>query len=192
MTLARGATIARTAPPSEAAEPDAARAKPRAMGKRTLVRTILRHPEEIVAGFALIVVVFATSWGVTSRYVTAQPAPWAGEVAAIAFAWVTFVGAAAGFKRGLHVSIDLLVTRLPQGAQHWLRWSADLLLLAFFAYVVWLGIGFVQQNWTNPTPVLRLPSSILYAPVPLGFASMTLRHLADLIGRVRGERKATP
>ena len=62
--------------------------------------------EEVIAGAALLVVVLAVCWGVLTRYVTAQPAAWSGEVAGMGFAWLVFLGAAAGFKRGLHVSID--------------------------------------------------------------------------------------
>ncbi|WGF88706.1 TRAP transporter small permease [Marinivivus vitaminiproducens] len=152
---------------------------------------LVREPEALIAGVALVVVVMSTAWGVITRYLTAQPTPWTGEVAAIAFAWVVFVGSAAGFKHGMHVSIDMLVAKLPMALQTALRWAVDLLLLAFFAYVVWLGIGFTQQNWTNPTPVLRLPSSIIYVAVPIGFASMLVRHVLALVGRVRNGEAAS-
>ena len=73
----------------------------------------LRHFEEAVSGLALVVIVGATCWGVLTRYITSQPAAWASEVAGIAFAWLVFVGAAAGFKYGMHVTIDMLVALLP-------------------------------------------------------------------------------
>ena len=50
-----------------------------------------------IAALAMIVTVLAVTWGVITRYVTAQPAVWASEVAAIAFAWLTFFGASACF-----------------------------------------------------------------------------------------------
>lgn len=146
---------------------------------------LLREPEAVIAGTALVIVVAATAWGVISRYLTAQPTPWTGEVAAIAFAWVVFVGSAAGFKHGMHVSIDMLVVKLPASLQSLVRWAVDLLLVAFFAYVVWLGVGFTELSWTNPTPVLRLPSSIIYAAVPIGFGSMLVRHVVALVRRAR-------
>ena len=42
--------------------------------------------EEIVACIALAAVVLAVTWGVVTRYITAQPAAWASEVATLAFA----------------------------------------------------------------------------------------------------------
>ena len=78
--------------------------------------------EELVASLAVVVVIASVSWGVITRYVTAQPATWAGEVATLGFAWVVFFGAAACIKYRLHPEIDLLVRRLPLGCD---RSSAD-------------------------------------------------------------------
>jgi TRAP-type C4-dicarboxylate transport system permease small subunit len=144
----------------------------------------LDHVEEIVACTALVAVVAAVCWGVLTRYVTAQPAPWAGEVAQMGFAWVVFMGAAAGLKRGMHVSIDLLTARLPRALRLPLEIALDLGLLAFFVYVAWLGVGFTVDNWDNPSPVLRLPLSIVYASVTAGFALMALRHSTALLRRL--------
>jgi TRAP-type C4-dicarboxylate transport system permease small subunit len=41
--------------------------------------------------------------------------------------------------------------------------------------MVWLGATFTITNWDNPTSVLRLPSSIVYAAVPVGFGLMAVR-----------------
>jgi TRAP-type C4-dicarboxylate transport system permease small subunit len=123
---------------------------------------------------------------VLTRYVTAQPAPWSGEVAAIAFAWLIFLGASVGFKRGMHVSIDALMRILPQSIRRPLAAMVDLLVLAFCLYVTWLAIGFTVRTWDNPTSVLRLPQSVTYAAPAVGFAFMTLRYGALAWGRWRG------
>jgi TRAP-type transport system small permease protein len=148
--------------------------------------------EEIVACVALIVVVFAVGWGVVTRYITAQPAAWASEVATLAFAWVVFFGAAAGIKYRLHPAIDMLVVRLPQPLRHAVRWFNHALVLGFCVFMAWFGTRFAIDAWSNPSPVLRLPLTWLYGPVALCFALMALRYLqvmrrgAWLIG---GERE---
>jgi TRAP-type transport system small permease protein len=149
-------------------------------------RAILRNFEEIVSGTALLIVVFSVCWGVVTRYITDQPAAWSGEVAAIGFAWVTFVGAAAGFKRGMHVSIDMLVKYLPATGRRLFEGALDLIVLAFCAYVTFLAFGFTIDNWDNPTSVLRLPMSIVYAGVLLGFALITWRYGQAALLRWRG------
>ena len=133
--------------------------------------------EEIVACVALAAVVLAVSWGVITRYVTAQPAAWASEVATLAFAWLVFFGAAACVKYKLHPSIDMLVARLPAPLQVGVRWINHALVLGFCAFMAWFGTRFAIDAWSNPSPVLRLPLTWLYGPVAFCFALMALRYL---------------
>lgn len=132
--------------------------------------------EEAVAGAALVVVVLATCWGVVTRYVTEQPATWSGEVAGIAFAWLVFLGAAAGFKYGMHVAIDMLVANLPQLLRRILAGFVDVLVLAFLATLFVLSVQFSIDAWSDPTSVLRLPRSVTYVSVVLGSACMAVRY----------------
>ena len=133
--------------------------------------------EEIVACLALAVVVLSVSWGVITRYITAQPAAWASEVATLAFAWLVFFGAAACVKYKLHPSIDMLVARLPAPLQVGVRWINHALVLGFCAFMAWFGTRFAIDAWSNPSPVLRLPLTWLYGPVAFCFALMALRYL---------------
>ena len=142
--------------------------------------------EEVVAGAALVVVIISTCWGVVTRYITAQPAAWTGEVAGIAFAWLIFVGAAAGFKYGMHVTIDMLVALLPQALRRLLMAAADLLVLAFLAMLLVLAVEFSIDAWDDPTSVLRLPRTVTYASVVVGALCMLLRYGRTAWRRWRG------
>ena len=139
--------------------------------------------EEIVACIALAVVVLAVSWGVITRYITAQPAAWASELATLAFAWLVFFGAAACIKYRLHPEIDLLVRRLNPGLRQVIRRLNDALLLAFFAFMVWFGTRFAIDALDSPSAVLRIPLTWLYGPVTLAFALMFVRYVQLLRGR---------
>lgn len=138
---------------------------------------------------ALLVTVGSVGWGVVTRYVTAQPAVWASEVAAIAFAWLTFFGASACFRHNAHPSIDMLVQRLPPRAQRLTRLGVDLLVAGFLGYFCWMGVEFSIAAWDNPTAVLRLPMTIVYGPITLATAMMLARHVANMLRPVvRPER----
>lgn len=132
--------------------------------------------EEIVAGLALLMVIAATCWGVVTRYVTSTPAAWTGEIAAIAFAWLVFVGAAAGFKYGMHVTIDMLVTKLPQTPRRYVMAAADLLVLVFLGTLLFIAIEFSIDSWSDPTSTLQLPRTVVYASVVVGAFCMLLRY----------------
>jgi TRAP-type C4-dicarboxylate transport system permease small subunit len=142
--------------------------------------------EEAVAGAALVVLIAAVCWGVVTRYVTEQPATWTGEIAAIAFAWLVFVGAAAGFKYGMHVAIDMVVTTLPPTLRRRLLAAADLLVVAFLLIVLALAVEFSVDAWDDPTSVLRLPRTVTYASVVVGGVCMLVRYASAAWRRWRG------
>lgn len=139
--------------------------------------------EEIVASAAVVVVVLSVSWGVITRYITAQPAAWASEIATLGFAWVVFFGSAACIKYRLHPSIEVLVEKLPPGMQAAIRVFNHVLLLSFFAFMTWFGTRFAIDAWDSPSPVLRMPQTWLYGPVALCSLLMAVRYLQVLAGR---------
>jgi TRAP-type transport system small permease protein len=144
------------------------------------MRRAWNQADELIAVLALLVTVGSVGWGVVTRYVTAQPAVWASEVAAIAFAWLTFFGASACFRYNAHPSIDMLVQRLPPAPQRAVRFGVDLLVAAFLAYFCWMGVEFSVIAWGNPTAVLRLPMTVVYAPITLATAMMLARHVSNM------------
>src|SRR4051812_32767486 len=144
------------------------------------MRRIWDQADEAIAVVALLVTVGSVGWGVVTRYVTAQPAVWASEVAAIAFAWLTFFGASACFRHNAHPSIDMLVQRLPPGPQRLVRLGVDLLVAAFLGYFCWMGANFSISAWENPTAVLRVPMTVVYGPITLATAMMLARHVANM------------
>ncbi len=144
---------------------------------------VLDQFEEIIACLAVAVVIFSVSWGVLTRYITAQPATWCNEVATLAFAWVVFFGSAACFKYRLHPAIDVLTSRMPAKLQAAVAVMNHALVLAFCAFMVWFGTRFAVAAWESPSAVLRLPLTWLYGPVAFSFALMIFRYVQILSGK---------
>ena len=147
--------------------------------------------EEIISGLALVVLVGAVCWGVVTRYVTATPAAWTGDIASVAFAWLIFMGSAAAFKYGMHMSIDLFWMLIPAGPRRFLGLLLDLLILAFLAYSTWLGVQFCISTMDDPMPILRWPRAILYAALMCGFACMFLRYAGIAYRKFSGDTRPT-
>jgi TRAP-type transport system small permease protein len=142
--------------------------------------------ELVLMNIAFVVLLVAICWGVLSRYVTASPATWVEEVSSIAFAWVTFIGAAEVHRRGKHVSVDLVTGLLPARAQAVLAWAIEAFVACFCFYAAWLG---AQQAWvshSSTTSMLRIPLSVGYGGLTLGLFLMGLRSLQRLRGRSGG------
>ena len=143
----------------------------------TSLRWWLDHFEEVVASAALAVVVAATSWGVVTRYITEQAAAWTIEVSTIGFAWIVFFGSAACIRHKMHPALDVPLDRLPRTFRHLLVWINHVILICFFAFMVWFGAHFAADAWETRSSVLELPMTVLYGPVAFCFALMLVRYL---------------
>jgi len=141
--------------------------------------------EETIAALALAVVFLAVTWGVIARYLSPQPATWSGEVASLGFAWVVFLGAAAGARRRLHVGVDVVTARLPAAVQRVIAGLVSLLLAGVLGYMAWLAGVLGWQSMNRPTPVLRLPASIVHVAVIMGFGSMAVGAALEGLRTVR-------
>lgn len=141
--------------------------------------------DELVAGVALAVVFGAVVWGVFARYIAPQPATWAGEVAAIGFAWVVFVGAAAAARRRLHVGVDVITVMLPGRLRAVLSVVVGLIISAGLAYAAWLAWSMGIEARSRPTPVLRLPHTVVYLAPAIGLAAMAVGAVLDALRTAR-------
>jgi TRAP-type transport system small permease protein len=141
--------------------------------------------EETIAALALAVVFLSVVWGVIARYIAPQPAAWSNELATIAFAWLVFLGAAAGVKRRLHVGVDLVTARLSPRVQRIIAIVVAVFLAVTFAYIAWLAIRLGLASLNRPTPVLRLPMTVVHAAVAIGFGSMAVQSAIETLRLIR-------
>lgn len=144
---------------------------------RTVVK-LFDNFEEIVSSTALLTIVIATSWNVTTRYVTETPASWTSDITTIAFAWLIFLGSSLAFKYHMHISIDIFLRIIPSVFRGYVTLLSDLIVLLFLAYAAWLSLLFCIGAMDNPMPILRfLPRTVIYAAGLVGFICMFLRYL---------------
>jgi TRAP-type transport system small permease protein len=52
-----------------------------------------------------------------------------------------------------------------------------LLLLGFFAFMVWIGTRYAMLTWSQTTPVLQIPVGFVYAAMPVGFGLLIVHLL---------------
>ena len=153
-----------------------------------ILRWIIRHLEELVAGCALVVMVITTTANVISRYLFNAPIIWAEELATICLTWLTFMGSAVCYKAQAHLGMDFIINRLPQ--QHRRRWQQILciLLLCFFVFMIVLSLRFSIQA-TKTTPFFHLNYRYLYSSVTLGFLSMAVYTVIYFVMSFRDPKK---
>lgn len=136
---------------------------------------ILLNGTAVIAGLALMTVV--VGWNVTARYLWAHSLPWADEAARYTMIWLTFIGGGLALREGAHVAIANAQEALPDRAQYLLRWVILVIMLGFFAFMIWVGIDYMSRMAIQKSAALRLPMKWVYAAMPAGFALMMVHLL---------------
>lgn len=157
-----------------------------------LLKRALWRWEETLAVAALVVVIASVSFGVVTRYVSATSATWAVELAGLAFTWCVFLGAAAAFRKGMHVSVELFVAIIPVPMRVIVSWMIDIIVLGFLGYLLYLSALITLDSGSRPSPVLRIPFTYVYGALVLSVGSMLVHHILQMLARHAGrERPST-
>src|SRR5438105_11568415 len=67
----------------------------------------------VIAGTALVLISAVVPWAVYTRYVLNRAASWPEPMAVLLMIVLTFFGAAACYRRNLHMNVSLIVAMLP-------------------------------------------------------------------------------
>ena len=130
---------------------------------------------------AMALAVFAN---VALRFLTDHSILWVEEASRYTMIWLTFLGAGLVLRHGAHIGIDALQSRLPRHAET-IRAAILVLLLAFFAFMTWIGTRYALLAWHQTTAVLQIPVGFVYLAIPLGFALLIIHLLLMAASYVR-------
>ena len=125
----------------------------------------------IIAGILLICAMLMISGAVASRYFLGRPIGWVIEITEYIILYVTFLVAAWVLKKEGHVKMDIVLNRLPPGAQSLLNVITSAISTIVCFIIVWYGAKVTwelyQTNYFTPT-LLELPKFIIIGIIPLG------------------------
>jgi len=149
----------------------------------------------IVAGTALVLISAVIPWAVFTRYVLNSAASWPEPAAVLLTIVLTFFGAAACYRLGLHMNVGLVVNLLPPPLRRASAVLVELLmgLIALFM-LVW-GARLCEATWGNTIADFPfLSTGVTYLPIPVGGAilflfvveHLTLGRPADDVGDAHG------
>ncbi len=128
-----------------------------------------------VAGAALVLISAVIPWAVYTRYVLNQAASWPEPTAVLLMIVLTFFGAAACYRVGLHMRMSFFVSLLPRALQHLSALAVELLMALIALFMIHWGARLVAVTWHNS--VADFPSlsvGVTYLPIPLGGAILLL------------------
>lgn len=128
------------------------------------MRRQLERAAQVVAAvlFGLLFVTFVVQ--VVARFVFGRPLAWSDELVVILNIAMVFWTAATLLKEREHVMFDLLYAALPPAGQRVLALVGALLVGGLMAYLLPHAFDYVRFMHREPTAVLELRFSWVYAP----------------------------
>jgi C4-dicarboxylate transporter, DctQ subunit len=143
-----------------------------------------------LAGYASAVLILASMlivcYGVVLRYVFGASTVWQLELSTYFLMFAAFVGGAYGLKHGDHVNLSLIVERLPQKTQLYVRLLASVLGFLFVAIVAVIGYSLwwetTEAGRTSGT-AWNVPLTYPYLIVPVGMTLIALQYLVIVVQR---------
>jgi TRAP-type C4-dicarboxylate transport system permease small subunit len=139
----------------------------------------------IVAGVALVLISAIIPWAVFTRYVLNSAASWPEPTAVLLTIVLTFFGAAACYRLGLHMNVTLAVNHLPPSLRRISDYAVELLMALMALFMVIWGTRLCDATWGNTIADFPfLSTGVTYLPIPIGGAILFLFVVEHLtIGR---------
>ncbi len=128
--------------------------------------------QAICMGFAALAIIGMTliiAWSVYTRYWLNLGSFWAEPIAIMLAVQMTFFGAAATYRVGGHISIDVFTRLVPgEDGQRMAARVADALVAIMAFAMIWYGIGLVNTTWLQVYPEFQqIRVGIVYMALPL-------------------------
>jgi len=122
-----------------------------------------------VAGVALVVISLIMPWAVFTRYVLNSAASWPETAAVLFTVVVTFFGAAACYRLGLHMNVSVVVDTFPPRARRIADFIVEIAMAIVAIFMIVYGYYLCEATWNNTIaefPWLRV--GLAYSPIPIG------------------------
>ena len=143
-----------------------------------------------ISGIALVVMCLVIPVGVFARYLLGFGAQWPEPIAILMMVLFTFFGAAAAYRAGAHIAVQMLTDRLPDALRRACAGFVHLAMLAVSLFVLVYGFKLVEGTMGQTLSELPwLPVGITYLALPLG-SLVTLLFVLEHI--VFGSQHARP
>ena len=136
---------------------------------------------EVLVGTLMVILAAEVTIGVVFRTV-GKSLSWYDELASVLLAWLTFYGSALASVKRSHIGCPEVVEQMPWGVRRVLGIVTQLLVIAFFALLGWVGAeilpvlhgeSLVSLDW--------VPMSVVQSVIPISSAMIVVAEVTHLI-----------
>ena len=121
------------------------------------------------SGLVMALITLFICWSVFTRYVLDRGAYWPEPSSVLLILLLTFLGGAAAYRAGVHISVGMFVNQLAPGRQRLLGHLVDLFMAALSLFLLIYGWSLVQATFNQVHPeFIWVSVGVTYLPIPLG------------------------
>ena len=149
---------------------------PKTRTARFVTRTdhVLGSVVEAIAAVLVLVEIIILGAGVTARYVFHAPLVWSDELASILFLWLSMLGSVVALRRGEHMRMTGLVSRVSPQTRALLEAVAITASIAFLLMIIPHAIEYAEEENFIVTPALEISNAWRAAAIPVGIGLMLI------------------
>ncbi len=136
--------------------------------------------------FVVIFVTFMVT--IISRYILKTPVAWSYEISILAYMWTMFFGVGRAMSRDEHVVFGLVYDSVKPRTKLIFKITSNLILIILIAVAFVPSINSLLSK-RMVTGVLKLPFSVVFAPLIYMFAEIVIRSIIDLKTNIMDLRK---
>jgi len=136
---------------------------------------------EWIAALLVLVEIAVLFAGVVARYVFHQPLVWSDELASMLFLWMSMLGAVVALRRGEHMRMTGMVSRVSPGTRALLETLALTVPLAFLALVMWPAFEYAYEEMPVVSPAMEMSNAWRASAIPVGLALMAVMAVLRLV-----------
>lgn len=123
----------------------------------------------VIAGIALVLISAIIPWAVFTRYVLNSAASWPETTAVLLTIVLTFFGAAACYRLGIHMSVTVAADMFPPRMRRVTDFIVELLMATIAVFMIVYGIELCRATWNNSIAEFPFLSvGLVYSPIPIG------------------------
>lgn len=151
------------------------------------VLNVIRNIEKLFIAIVMVVMSLLYFVNVAVRYFSPRLATelaWIDEATLFGLAWLVFIGLGLALERRRHIAMTALMDRMTPPVAKLVQAAINLSGLVFCALLTKFSFDLAVfiYNSGQISPTLGMTMLFLYAPLPIGFALLTLRYGLELVG----------
>lgn len=137
--------------------------------------------EDWIAGSLLVSGLGVMLYQIFLRYILNHPTTWQDEISRYLVVWGALIGSAVAIRDNEHIKVDVLYQFFPKKIKWITDLFANIVMLAFFAFMVFYGSMLVKEKYiTGQSSYSGFSLWIIYLSLPLSGAFMSIQTLVNI------------